>query len=233
MKKTFLKLSGSLLLLSLLTLAACKTSTEKPETGNNPEVTEDILCLDSPAELVEIELLPLGDISTKDMENLKNDLLKGLDSLEPQIESHTYIPLIFDINIKPKDNLPDSCYYQPRNRYRAEKLLRFIKKKYGVDKYVIGVTNKDISTSIHDAVDYGIQGLSYMPGKTTIISTYRVKDKKNLWKLAAHEFAHGYFKLPHCSKNNPKCLMKDAEGGNPHLELKETFCEACLKTIKM
>lgn len=217
-------------IMAILCLTGCTDKSD--ESKKNLDSTELEYCMDPPATLVEIKLLPLGDISGKKMELLKETLQKGLETLESGIEDQTYMPLVFDIKILPEEQLPDSCYYEPRARYRAEKLLRFIKQKYGRgNDYVIAVTNKDISTSIHGSVDYGIQGLSYRPGNVSVISTFRVKDKKNLWKLAAHEFCHGFFKLPHCAAKNPHCLMKDAEGGDPRFELKELLCDSCISSI--
>lgn len=75
-------------------------------------------------------------------------------------------------------------------------------------------------------------GLSFMPnGKASIISTYRLRNKKDdLWKLAVHEFGHGYLNLPHCPQDIDSCLMQDAKHGNPHFELKTAFCEACFES---
>lgn len=233
MKTTSVKFYWGLLALSvtaILCWAACSDKSG-PQNPNDAD-TKVESCPDPQPKLVGISLLPLGDISTKRMNQLKEDLQKGLASVAADIEGQTKIPLLFEIEILPKDNIPDSCYYKPRNRYRADKILMFLKKKYGqAGNYVIGVTDKDISTSIHGAKDYGIQGLSYLPGNVSIISTYRVKNKKLLWKLAAHEFCHGYFELRHCGKNDQKCLIKDAEGGNPHFELKETLCDSCIRAI--
>lgn len=232
MKKPFAKITWSAVALSILTaicVAACHDETSEKSKYSDPA---SVCCLDPEAQFVEIKLLPMGEISPKVMEQLKEDLLQGLESLASKIEDETFIPFDFEISILPKTALPDSCYYKPRGRYRADKLLRYLKQKYGRDHaYVIAVTDKDISSSIHGADDYGIQGLSYCPGNVTIMSTFRVKNKKHLWKLAAHEFCHGFFKLHHCPRHDPTCLIKDAEGGNPHFELKATLCDSCIHSI--
>lgn len=223
MTKTVAKISWRVFALAMMAFIFLGSCGDKTDKSNKSKVKK---------QLVEIKLLPLGNISESTMLQLKEDLQKGLESLEPSIKEHTHVPLVFDIEILPKDKLPDSCYYKPRARYRADKLLRFIKQKYGKGNgYVIGITDKDISTTIHNAEDYGIQGLSYCPGNVTIISTYRVKNQKYYWKLAAHEFCHGFFKLHHCPKKDPTCLLKDAEGGNPRFELKDKLCDTCLNSI--
>lgn len=213
--------------LSLLCLSGCG------ETHDSNEIS-DCLCFEPPAQLVEIKLVPLGGISDDALKKLSKDLKEGLDKIQYDIDKqYAGGSNIFEIEILPNDRLPDSCYYEPRDRYRADKLLKFLKQKYGGKyDYVIGVTDRDISTSIHNAKDYGIQGLSYLPGNVTIISTFRVKNRNHLWKLAAHEFCHGYFALHHCDLKDPRCLIKDAEGGNPHFELKETLCDSCIRKIR-
>lgn len=53
--------------------------------------------------------------------------------------------------------LPDETYYKPRNRYRADELIKYLKDNYQSDK-VIGITAKDISTTSDKHEDWGIMG---------------------------------------------------------------------------
>lgn len=137
---------------------------------------------------------------------------------------------------------PDTCLNESRTRFRAKKMLHMLQERYGaqakanVDKFedgeyfIVGVTDKDISTNRLGHDDYGILGLSYLGSsrvKACVISTYRLKRRKDLWKLAAHEFSHGFFGLPHCPNNDPHCIMCDAKGGNPHFEIKDSLCSDC------
>ena len=139
---------------------------------------------------------------------------------------------------------PDSCYNGIRSRFRAEKMIRALSDKYtqtamkkaeancseSWEYHIIGVTNKDISASVHNNKDYGVLGLSFMGSKlcnSSVVSTYRLKRKKDLWKLTVHELCHGLYNCPHCKRNDPHCLMADAKGGNPHFELKDSLCNEC------
>lgn len=138
---------------------------------------------------------------------------------------------------------PDSCMNQKYHRLDAKKVLSFLKQNYsstskelakknGEDNawttyHVIGVTDRDISTGVHGRENYGILGLTYRDGSESIISTYRLRRKQDLWKLAAHEMCHGFYGAKHCPNDDPSCLLADAKGGNPHFEKKDTLCRVC------
>lgn len=109
-------------------------------------------------------------------------------------------------------------------RYRADKLIAWLKEnKPDTVDYIIGITEYDISTTKRDALgrikepksryeDFGIFGLGYCPGKSCIVSTYRLgsnteKLKSRLAKICVHEIGHN-LGLPHCP--NKKCVMTDA-----------------------
>ena len=139
-------------------------------------------------------------------------------------------------------NTPDSCVNKKYHRFEAGRILRFLDNQFretankiagensesgSSDFHIIGFTNKDISTPAHGKENYGILGLSTLGGNVSVISTYRIKNKKDLWKLAMHEFGHGYFSLKHCENDDPSCIMADTKGGNPHFELKYTLCSSC------
>src|SRR5688572_8458546 len=61
--------------------------------------------------------------------------------------------------IKETASMPKEAYYKPRNRYRADELLKDLKTYTGCDK-IIGITNKDISTTKNNIYDWGIMGLA-------------------------------------------------------------------------
>lgn len=111
--------------------------------------------------------------------------------------------------------LPASAYYKPRNRYRAELLLKELQGTTGCDK-VMAITARDISTTHKQYADWGIMGLAFRGGKPCVISTYRVSTtdtalfKERVIKLALHELGHT-MGLPHC-KDSRSCFMADADG---------------------
>ena len=85
--------------------------------------------------------------------------------------------------------LPQSAYYKPRNRYRADSLINYLWQRSTTKSVLIGLTNKDISTTKGKIDDWGIMGLAYCPGHSCVVSTYRLdKSKLNeqLFKVAIH-----------------------------------------------
>ena len=189
----------------------------------------------SPRPLVSVFFIPCNGVTAKEVKAIANDFASHFASKQGE----RYV-----VNILPSSVLAEECLNDAKSRYRASKVIDYLNSLYLKDAirktdsivgeesgssstYLIGVTNKDISTSIHNKPDYGILGLSYLNGTCSIISTYRMKRKSDMWKLAAHEFCHGFFGCPHCKGDDPHCLMQDAKGGNPHFELKDSLCTVC------
>ena len=151
--------------------------------------------------------------------------------MKEELEKHLVPIYLSEIEVLPKKDIPASCLYKPRNRYWAGKILGFLKQQNkGSDFVTIGLTHRDISTSIHRQYNYGIMGLSFLPGEACVVSTYRLKRKDDLWKVTIHEFLHSRG-LPHCKKNAPKCLMQDAHGKNTFY-MKNGLCQDCQNSMK-
>jgi archaemetzincin len=130
------------------------------------------------------------------------------------------------IIVKEAIQLPANTYYKPRNRYRADSLIRYLRNRTDNGHITIGLTDMDISHTKGSVKDYGIMGLGYLSGRACIISTYRLsKDSllSQFFKLALHELGHNNG-LPHCEQNT--CLMRDAEGKN-HFNKQIGFCKSC------
>lgn len=133
--------------------------------------------------------------------------------------------------------LPEETYYKPRNRYRADKLIGHLRDNFETGK-VMGVTDKDISTTSGKHKDWGIMGLAFRPGKSCVISTFRTfrgaksiaYKRERLRKVAFHEFGHT-LGLPHCT-NSPACLMRDAGGKASTVDETSDFCRECKSKIQ-
>lgn len=154
---------------------------------------------------------------SKQLERALNEHMKGL--------------AVADVQIMPNKPLTEDLMNKGKTRYRASKILDqqqdMVKQPGDV---VIGLTDKDISTSVHGYEDWGILGLSYLNKSNCVISTYRVKDKSQFWKVVLHEFGHGFLGLPHCPNNDSSCFMVDANG-KPNLTPERHFCDSCSKLI--
>lgn len=90
--------------------------------------------------------------------------------------------------------------------------------------------NQSLLSHIHGQYNYGIMGLSFRPGDACVVSTFRLKRKDDLWKVTIHEFLHSRG-LPHCKKDDLKCLMQDAHGKNTFY-MKNGLCQDCQKSLK-
>ena len=142
------------------------------------------------------------------------EIFSEIKAIDSSVRLNTAIPL------------PATAFYSPRNRYRADSLIRFLKEYGSDDTIVIGLTTKDISATRNGIADWGIMGLGYRPGNACIISTFRLSknyQSQQSYKLALHELGHTQG-LPHCPHKT--CFMRDAAGGNP-LNEETGFCASC------
>ena len=208
MKKLLLFIAG----ISILFLAGCSNGNQSH--GN--EGMGDSLPADPPLGYV-IELKPLGNFSHQEAEQLREELVKQLGIIFNKVPKAELEASVF---VGDKKEIPASCLYKPRNRHG------------GNDEIVtIGLTHRDISTSIHGHYNYGIMGLSFRPGDACVVSTFRLKRKDDLWKVTIHEFLHSRG-LPHCKKDDLKCLMQDAHSKNTFY-MKHGLCEDCKNSLGM
>lgn len=129
--------------------------------------------------------------------------------------------------------LPDSAYYAPRNRYKADKLVRHLRHlQSSTSELVVGFSPKDISDRVHGYDDYGVMGWTRHSLRSSVVSIHRLTDRSRLQedfvKLVLHELGHADG-LPHC-KNSTTCYMRDANKKNHFPEL-TGFCDKCTKYL--
>jgi len=165
-------------------------------------------------------LQPLGDCAGKarGMEPVRSALL-------------AFYPI--EVRILPCQALPKAAYYPPRARYRADRLLDYLKERLPKDGWrILGLTAVDISATKDGIEDWGILGLGELPGTTTVISSFRCKKKargsahamERLAKVAVHEIGHT-LGLDHCPTVG--CLMEDAKGKVATCDRERDFCPRC------
>lgn len=129
---------------------------------------------------------------------------------------------------------PDSAYYAPRQRYKADKLVKHLRQlQVSSSELVVGFSPKDISDKVHGYDDFGVMGWTRHSLRSSVVSTHRLADKSRLQedfvKLVLHELGHADG-LPHC-KESTTCYMLDANKQNHFPEL-FGFCNKCTKHLK-
>lgn len=169
-----------------------------------------------------IALQPLGKVSSDVLEEAR----KSLERL--------YEVEVVSLPVK---DLPASAYYEPRQRYRAEKLLAWLHDNTDAAyTKVVGLTESDISTTKGDIEDWGIFGLGALGERPCVVSTFRLgrnvprtKMIERFGKVVGHEVGHT-FGLEHCT--TPGCLMGDAEGKVSTVDNEPgQFCESCRSRV--
>ena len=146
----------------------------------------------------------------------------------------------YDVQIRvlPRVDLPKQAYYEPRRRYRAEKILPFLLEKLPSDgDRILGLTGVDISTNKGSIKDWGILGLANLGGKECIISAFRCQKQSLqrtparilLAKVAVHEVGHT-LGLDHCTTRG--CLMEDAGGLVRTCDREYDICMRCRSILR-
>jgi archaemetzincin len=167
-----------------------------------------------------IYLLPLGKVNTFTLQKVKQSV--------EQFYKRQCI-------IKPMVSLSPDILADSKTRYEAGRILR----KYRSDQNLLIITEQDIATKKDEVKEWGIFGLGYRPGKTCVISTFRLKRKvsrekfiERLNKVAIHEIGHNCG-LNHCSSGDSHCLMNDAKGTIKQVDEEQMkFCANCLRLLK-
>ena len=206
----------TLLLCAIICMAGCSMNC----SGDNKLYDEtEVRCLCPPV----IHLQPFGKFSQREAQLLGKELTKRTgDIFGLELECEVHPPL----------SLSDTLMNEGHTRYRAEKIIHSMAANANGHNIYIGLTHKDISCSVHGKKDWGVQGLSLIPGNACVASTFRVKDRRDFWKVVCHEFIHTYFTYNHCPKDDPSCLMQAAKG-HPRYKGKNGLCPYCSSVLKI
>jgi archaemetzincin len=167
-----------------------------------------------------IYIQPLGDVNQEYMDYIKTSVKNFYG---------------YDCVIKSKLNLTKDILAGSSTRYEAGKIL----KKYNSKENVLLITEKDIAHKKNkEFPEWGVFGLGFRPGKTCIISTYRLKRNvpkakflERLKKVALHEIGHN-LGLEHCT-NDKDCMMTSASGTVKQVDREKIwFCSKCWNQIR-
>ncbi|MDF1561638.1 MAG: hypothetical protein P1V51_01270 [Deltaproteobacteria bacterium] len=136
--------------------------------------------------------------------------------------------------------LPKTAWYEPRKRWRAEKLLTYLAAlDVGPAWKVLGMTTRPISTTKGDRYDWGIAGLASLDGRAGVLTSFlfrrfRAKAperfRRYVENLVLHELGHN-LGLDHCPRES--CIMADAKGNAIRAARLSTnrYCDACAKAL--
>ena len=142
------------------------------------------------------------------------------------------------VSIALSKKFPQQTFYKPRNRYHADSTIKWLQQtKPDSARTIVGITNEDVSVNKGAHKDYGVMGLGYMPGKSCVVSTFRLRKtatsnehfQQRLFKVVVHEMGHN-FRLDHCP--NKTCIMVDAEG-RMKLDEEKDFCYDCKRKLRI
>ena len=210
-----MKQTISLLLFAscILLMSGCRG---RHSSGSTDEDVAEVICPCPPT----IILQPCNNFTEEEAKAL----LPHLKQLVKECTASDY-----EFEVAPVIKLSDSLKNNNRSRYRADKMINSIPNPSF--NGIIMLTHQDVSVSYKGKADWGVLGLALRPKHVCVASDFRLKNKKrDFWKVAAHELFHSFFNLPHCSKDDPHCIMRDAKG-HADFANKEHLCKDCAGKI--
>lgn len=195
-------------------LVACKKEQE-PVIAEKSEIPEVKNCMCPPV----VWLQPCNSFT-------ENEAKKLAPVIEKAIEENT--GLEFYVGVRNNIKLPKSLYNENKSRYRALKILNYLRDTFDVSHDgIIALTHNDISDSKDNIKDFGIEGLAYIGKRVAVASDFRIKNKTQFWKVIIHEFLHSFCDLKHCKNNDSSCLMREGAMRKSQIKL----CKDCKQKI--
>jgi archaemetzincin len=169
---------------------------------------------------------PVTTIYIQPLGNVKKEYI---NAVKQSLESFYHVRCI----VLPETKSSSAILAQRTKRIDASKVL----SKYHTDNYTLILTEKDICTYKSDTYpEWGIFGLANKPGKTSVVSSYRLVNSNNsltisrLQKVSIHEVGHN-LGLNHCTKDK-RCLMSAAGGTVKQVDQEEIyFCNFCKQNL--
>jgi len=190
-------------IVSIITI--CFFGFANKQTTNSPIKDEKI-----------IHIVPLGDIDEK-----------YIHFVQDRVSNFYGFKCVIDKRLP----LTDDILAASGKRYEASKII----VKFNSNNNILLLTNVDIAhfNKKRNNPEYGIIGLGFRPGKTCVVSTFRIKkgvsEKKmmeRLEKVSIHEVGHN-LGLDHCT-NDKKCLMNDVNGTVTQIDFEKIWlCDKC------
>ncbi len=217
------RLTAVVLQAGLATLAACalvlSCRTEGPAALPSPTSAATRRPSASPPATRRFYIQPLGDLE------LEADIAYARRALAAFYAG--------EVLVLPRQEMPRAAFYAPRQRYRADVLLNWLRVRRPGDGFrLIGVTALDISTTKPPHRDWGVMGLADLSGTVCVLSSFRCRLRSTgaeharirFGKVIVHEVGHT-LGLPHCATIG--CLMEDAQGTVLTTDREYDLCPAC------
>ena len=165
-----------------IALMICSCTSKPQGQNSNANCSSSIRIEQRKAKTLTLQIYTYGDFPN----SVATDLQKKLLCVFNQVE------------IKEHLDFPAEAWYEPRQRYRAPKLLDYQETLFtckvqerAKKEYILGLTSKDISLKYKNHEDWGVMGLSYLGRGVSVISFCRLggiqkMNNESFCKLALH-----------------------------------------------
>jgi len=177
-------------------------------------------------ETLKVSIIPIRDIPKSIMKSISDGI------------KEVYSPVVREVKVASKFELPSEAYNPNRDQYRAEIILQRLSSRYSSKEgKILAITTEDLYS---EGLNF-IFGQAQKPGKFALISLHRLrpefwedeKDRRRFLtravKEAIHELGHT-FGLEHCESLSCVMTFSNRIGHTDRKDAK--FCEKCKKKIK-